>query len=287
MLKYAYYPGCSLKGSGKHYEQSLLAVFKALGIELEEIPDWNCCGATAYMAVDEMAAFGMVARNFALAQKMGHNEIVAPCAACYLGLKKAQHYIQEYPDIRKKVCAALEKAGLHLDCDMPIKVKHPLEVLVQDYGLDQLRQKVSKPLRGQKIVPYYGCQLTRPFPDMDQAFYPTIMDQVMEALGAEVISDFPLKTRCCGASLTGTIPEVGVRLSWLIIDEARKRGGSYMVTSCPLCQFNLESFQDKMGQYGGNPKYPILYFTQVMGIALGISEKELGFSQLVYKPAVV
>jgi len=287
-LKYAYYPGCSLKGSGHHYEASLLAVFKALGIELEEIPDWNCCGATAYMAVDVMAAFGMVARNLALVQKMGYREVVAPCAACYLGLKKAQAYIRDYPHIAEKVCSALAKAGLEYNCEQPIAVKHPLEVLVQDYGLERLREEVKNPLRGHRIAPYYGCQLTRPFADMDDSFYPTIMDKVLEAMGAEVISDYPLKTRCCGASLTGTIPEVGSRLSWLIISEAERHGADYIATVCPLCQFNLEGFQNKMKAWEGkNPRYPILYFTQVMGLALGLSKKELGFGQLVYQPAKV
>lgn len=289
MLKYAYYPGCSLKGSGKHYESSLLAVFGALGITLDEIPDWNCCGATAYMAIDEMAAFGMVARNLAIARSMGYNEIVAPCAACYMGLKKAQKYIQDYPHIAEKVCSALAKTGLECKCNEdPIAIKHPLEVLVHDYGLENLKNKVKKPLEGHSIVPYYGCQLTRPFADMDDAFYPTMMDKVLEALGADVVSDYPLKTRCCGASLTGTIPDVGTRLCWLLIEEAKKRGAAYMVTACPLCQFNMELFQDRMGQYnGGNPKFPILYFTQAIGIALGLDKKDLGFAQLVYKPAVI
>jgi len=287
MLKYAYYPGCSVKGTGKHYEASLMAVFRVLGIELEEIPDWNCCGATAYMAVDEMVAFGMVARNLALIQKMGYSEVVAPCAACYLGLKKAQAYVLEYPDIAARVSDALKKVGLEFSYERPLSIKHPLEVIVQDYGLDKLRDRVTNPLTGQRIVPYYGCQLTRPFPDMDESFFPTIMDKVLAALGADVLSDFSLKTRCCGASLTGTIPEAGVRMAWLLIQEAMKEGGDYMVVACPLCQFNMESFQDKMRAYGskGNPKFPVLYFTQAIGLALGIPRKDLGFSQLVYVPA--
>ncbi|MEO0141011.1 MAG: CoB--CoM heterodisulfide reductase iron-sulfur subunit B family protein [candidate division WOR-3 bacterium] len=288
-LRYAYYPGCSLKGSGRHYESSLLSVFRSLGIELEEIPDWNCCGATAYMSIDETAAFGMVARNLALARKMGYKEIVAPCAACYLGLKKAQSYISEYPHIAEKVCSALAKSGLECGCyDVPFIIKHPIEVLVYDYGLDNLRDKVKKPLTGHRIVPYYGCQLTRPFADMDDAFYPTIMDRLLEAIGAEVISDYPLKTRCCGGSLTGTIPEVGSRLSWLLINEAKNHGANYMVTACPLCQFNLECFQGRMKLWEGKtPKFPILYFTQAIGIALGIERASLGFGQLVYKPTMI
>ncbi len=288
-LRYAYYPGCSLRGSGHHYESSLLSVFRVLGIELEEIPDWNCCGATAYMAIDEMAAFGMVARNLALTRKMGHKEIVAPCAACYLGLKKAQAYISEYPHIAERVCSALAKTNLECRCyEDPFTIKHPLEVLVYDYGLDNLRDKVKKPLTGHRIVPYYGCQLTRPFADMDDSFYPTIMDKVMEAIGADVISDYSLKTRCCGGSLTGTIPEVGSRLSWLLINEAENHGANYMVTACPLCQFNLECFQGKMKVWeGGNPRFPILYFTQAIGMALGIEKSNLGFGQLIYKPAMI
>ncbi len=285
-LKYAYYPGCSVKGTGKHYEESLLAVFRALGIELEEIPDWNCCGATAYMAIDEMAAFGMVARNLAIVQRMGYEEVVAPCAACYLGLKKAQNYMLEYPDIADRVISALAKVGLEYDPEARLEIKHPLEVLVSDYGLNELKARATNPLTGHRIAPYYGCQLTRPFDDMDDNFFPTIMDRLFLALGADVITDYSLKTRCCGASLTGTLPEVGVRLSWYLIAEAQHRGANYIVTACPLCQFNMESFQDRMGKFnGGNPKFPILYFTQAIGLALGLDKKELGFGRLVYAPA--
>ena len=280
MREFLYYPGCSLKGSGKHYEESLLASFEALGIKLRELADWNCCGATSYMAVDEHAAFAMVARNLAIAQE-GGLPVVVPCAACYLNFKKTIHYLKEYPEVAERVCSAVEKAGFEYDCEKGVEVLHPLEVLAHHVGYDEVKAAVKRPLRG-RAVPYYGCQLTRPFGEMDNPFFPTIMDKLLEALGAEVVSDYPLKTRCCGASLTGVIPEVGSRLCDLLLMEAERRGGDYMVTSCPLCQFNLEAFHSSEVK-----PLPVLYITQVLGYALGLSEKELGFNRLFVKPAKV
>jgi len=280
MREYSYYPGCSLKGSGRHYEESLLASFEALGMKLKELPDWNCCGATSYMAVDEHAAFAMVARNLAIAQAEGL-PVVVPCAACYLNFKKTVHYMKEYPDIAERVCSAIEKAGFKYDCERGVEVLHPMEVLVNDVGLEELRAAVKRPLQG-RAVPYYGCQLTRPFGEMDNPFFPTIMDKILETLGADVVSDYPLKTRCCGASLTGVMPEVGSNLCDILIIEARKRGGDYMVTGCPLCQLNLEAFHSKEAK-----DMPVLYITQVLGYALGIPEEKLGFNRLFVRPAKV
>ncbi len=280
MREFLYYPGCSLKGSGRHYEESLLASFEALDIKLKELPDWNCCGATSYMAVDEHAAFAMVARNLAIAQAEGL-PVVVPCAACYLNFKKTIHYTREYPEIAERICSATKKAGFDYDCEKGVKVLHPLEVLVNEVGLEEIRAAVKRPLQG-KAVPYYGCQLTRPFGEMDDPFFPTIMDRLLEALGAQVDTNYPLKTRCCGASLTGVMPEVGSRLCDLLIMEAQKRGGDYMVTSCPLCQFNVEAFHSSEVK-----SIPILYITQVLGYALGLSEEKLGFNRLFTKPAKV
>ncbi len=280
-MRYAYYPGCSLKGTGKAYEKSTLALFSALGVELVEIPDWNCCGATSYMAVDEMAAEVLSFRNLVLAQKMGLKKIVAPCSACYLNLLKSRKTFLENGPKGEKLCQAMEKAGLKFDCSALPEVYHPLQVLTEDLGIEKLREKVVRPLNNWKLVPYYGCQVVRPYDGYDDPVYPMKMDLLLEAVGARVISDYPLKTRCCGASLTGTLENVGVRLNFLLLKEAKKRGADAMVTLCALCQFNLEMYQGKMEE---KFRMPVLYLPQVLGLALGLKPQDLGFQHLVYKP---
>ncbi len=280
-MRYAYYPGCSLKGTGKAYEKSTLALFTALDIELVEIPDWNCCGATAYMAVDEIASAALSFRNLVLAQEMGMKKIVAPCSACYLNLIRAKKIYLGNGPAREKLCKALEKANLEFDCSALPEVLHPLQVLTEDLGIEKFKERVKRPLKGWNLVPYYGCQVARPYDGYDDPVYPVKMDLLLEAAGAQVISDYPLKTRCCGGSLTGTIENVGIRLNFLLIKEAKKRGGEAIVTICPLCQFNLEMYQGKMEE---KFRMPVLYLPQVLGLALGLSPEELGFQHLVYKP---
>jgi len=286
-MKYLYYPGCSLKGTGRAYEESLLAVFKALDVQLEELEDWNCCGATAYMSISELKAFALSARNFALAERQtsaGETpQLLVPCAACYLGLNKAQRYLSEYPEKFSRVKEALDKAGLALSQN--IRIRHPLDALYNDIGLKAIGDKVVRPLNGLKVACYYGCQIVRPFADFDDQYKPFTMDKIMEALGAEVV-DWPLTTRCCGGSLTGTIKDVGLRLSYILISEAKKRGCDLISTACPLCQFNLECYQKEMRkQYGHELNIPIAYFTQIMGTALGIAPRKLGLQRLFVSPS--
>ncbi|MFA6319101.1 MAG: CoB--CoM heterodisulfide reductase iron-sulfur subunit B family protein [Elusimicrobiota bacterium] len=278
-MNYLYYPGCSLKGTGKAYEESLLAVCRCLGIGLTEIPDWNCCGATAYMSAEELKAHALVSRNLALAEDAAakgglKREIVAPCSACYLVLSKTLHALEDSPKTRELVTGALKAGGL----DMPkpgLAVRHPLDVLINDVGLEAVKAKIKNPLKGLKLAPYYGCQIVRPYATFDDQANPVTMDKLVEAAGAECVP-FPLKTRCCGGSLTGTVPEAGLRLAYFILKEAKKRGAQAVVTVCPLCQFNLDGYQDKMASVYGAVDMPVLYFTQVLGLAMGLSEEELG-----------
>ena len=271
-MKYSYYPGCSLKGTGKAFEESILPVFKALGAELAELPEWNCCGATAYMSVDEIKAAALAGRNLALAEKAGA-DLVAPCAACYLVLTKTQKRMEEYPTVRQAVCQALSKNGLSYAGK--VKVRHPLDVLANDIGTDAIAKKVVKPLKGLKVAPYYGCQIVRPYAEFDSQDNPQTMDNLLKAAGAEVV-DYPLKTKCCGASLTGTLPEVGVSLVHALLREARRRGADVIATVCPLCQFNLDCFQDKVARKFEKANIPVVYLTQLLGLALGLPFKELG-----------
>jgi heterodisulfide reductase subunit B len=281
-VSYWYYPGCSLKSTGRSYEESLLAVFDSLRIPLTELDDWNCCGATAYMSISELKAFALSARNFAIAEKHnGKNEVadmVVPCAACYLGLNKAKRYLSEHLEIKSVIDGALKEGGLTYTGK--VKVRHPLDVLVNDIGPDRIKAEVKRPLEGLKIACYYGCQIVRPFAEFDDQYDPQTMDNLMKALGAKT-ADWPLKTRCCGGSLTGTIQDVGLRLSYMILREAKKRGCDMVVTACPLCQFNLECYQDKIASmFGEKVDIPVMYFTQAMGLALGISTSKLGLNRL-------
>lgn len=270
---YAYYPGCSAKGTGVAYEESLLAVFKALDIKMQEIDDWNCCGATFYMSVDEMLSFALSSRNLALAEKLG-GKMVIPCAACHLAVKKTKDYLSTYQDIRKKVDAALEEIGLKYAEN--VSIKHPLEILYEDYGLKELTSRVKKPLDKLRVVTYYGCQLVRPYSDIDNANNPVKMGNLMEALGAKIV-DYPLQTRCCGGSLMGTIEDIALRLNYILLKEAVERGGNCIAVLCPLCQFNLDCYQEVINErYNSNFAVPVLFFTQLVGLALGLSKESLG-----------
>lgn len=283
-MKYGYFPGCSLRGTGRAYEESLLPVFRHLGIELNELDDWNCCGATAYMSIDEISACVLASRNLALAEKAGHGQLLAPCSACYLVLNKAKHYFHEYPKMAAQVTEALARGGLAYSGNLP--VRHPLDVLVHDVGIEAIRQKVVRPLKGLKVACYYGCQTIRPYATFDDAVDPTTMDRLVEALGATPVA-WPLKTKCCGGSLTGTIPEAGQRLVYILCKEALRRGASVIATVCPLCQFNLDAYHHDIAKRWENVEMPAVYMTQLMGLAFGLPANALGLQRgfVPFQPA--
>lgn len=278
MNGYIYYPGCSLKGNSKHYEESILPVFKEIDLPLAELEDWNCCGATAYFSVDDTMAAAICGRNLSLAEKQ-KKDIIAPCAGCFLTLKKSNKFLSSGTEKAQIILTALEKAGCGYGGK--VDVKHPLEVLVQEESLKKIKAKVTRPLKGLRVACYYGCQLVRPFTDFDDPDYPTSLDKLMAAVGAEPV-DFSAKTRCCGGSLTGTIEEVGLRLNYILLKEAKRKGADVVVTICPLCQFNLEVLQDKIvKKYKDDITIPILFFSQLIGLALGLSKDDLGFSRSI------
>ncbi len=274
-MKYAYYPGCSLKGTGRAYEESLLAVFRALNVEVEELADWNCCGATTYMSVDELTSYALAGRNLALAEQQ-QMDIIAPCAACYLVLNKTQRYIREYPDINLIVTRALDAIGLKYQDR--VKVRHPLDILYHDIGVKAVAAKVKRPLKGLKVAPYYGCQIVRPYATFDDQRNPISMDRLLEACGASIVY-YPLKTRCCGGSQKGTLPAVGLDLIRYLLVEAHKEHADVIATVCPLCQFNLDVFQKEATNHYEPVTIPVLYFSQLMGLALGLGPKELGLQR--------
>jgi heterodisulfide reductase subunit B2 len=276
MNQYAYYPGCSMKGNSRHYEESILPVFREIGLPLEELEDWNCCGATAYFSVDDMLAAAICGRNLSLAEQK-NRDIIAPCAGCYLTLRKSNAFLTGRHPKAGKILSDLKNAG----CEYhgTVGVKHPLEVLKTDIGFDKIKDMVRRRLGGWKVACYYGCQLVRPYTDFDDPDYPTSLDALMEAAGARPV-DYAGKTRCCGGSLTGTIEEVGLRLNYILLKEAKRKGADCLVTICPLCQFNLEVTQSKIAKtFRDDVGMPVLYFSQVLGLALGIDKKDLGFSR--------
>jgi heterodisulfide reductase subunit B len=278
MSGYVYYPGCSLKGNAKQYEESILPVFKEIDMPLEELEDWNCCGATAYFSVDDKMAAAICGRNLSLAEKL-QKDIIAPCAGCFLTLKKSNKFLAGGSEKARKILGALDKAGCSYGGK--VDVKHPLQVLVQEEMLEKIKARVTRPLTGLRVASYYGCQLVRPYTEFDDPDYPMTLDGLMAAIGAEPV-DYSGKTRCCGGSLTGTIEEVGLRLNYILLKEAKRKGADVMVTICPLCQFNLEVLQDKIiKKFKEDITLPILYFTQLLGLGLGLAKSTLGFSRSI------
>jgi heterodisulfide reductase subunit B len=278
MSGYAYYPGCSMKGNALHYEESILPVFAKVGLPLEELDDWNCCGATAYFSVDDTMAAAICGRNLSLAEKAG-KDIVAPCAGCFLTLKKSSAFLASGEAKATRILDDLKRVGCEYQGS--VKIRHPLDVLAKEVGPKALRAMVVRPLTGVRVACYYGCQLVRPYTDLDDPDYPTMMDVLMEAAGATAV-DFVAKTRCCGGSLTGTIEEVGLRLNYILLKEAKRKGADCLVTVCPLCQFNLEVTQSKIvRQYGEDVTIPVFYFSQILGLALGVPRANLGFSRSI------
>lgn len=274
MKKYCYFPGCSILGTGRACEESTRAVFAELGVELDELDDWNCCGATAYMSVDEHKGLSLAARNLALAEKTGATEMTTPCSGCYLVLNKARKYVDEYPKVGNIVKQALNEAGLPYEGK--VRVRHMLDILVNDIGLDEVKKHVKRPLKGLKVAPYYGCQTVRPFLDFDDQYFPTAIDRLAEALGAEVVH-YPLKTRCCGGSQMGTLPKVAQRLVYALLREAKRNGANVLTSVCPLCHFNLDSYQHEVkALFHEDVSITTIYYTQLVGLSFGLSPKVLG-----------
>jgi heterodisulfide reductase subunit B len=279
MSGYLYYPGCSMEGSGRSYRESLEGVLEPLGITLEEINDWNCCGATEYVSLSTTPAYAMIARNLAIAagEKKNGESLVAACSACYLNLAKADHYMGKQPALNARVNDALGAGGLHYDPGT-VKVRHLLEVILTDVGLDAVKAAVKKPLTGLKVAPYLGCMVPRPdvngmTADHDQ---PKSLDMLLRALGAEVV-DYPLRTECCGGHMTQVAPKVGLELIRRLVSEAERLEAVMMVTVCPMCQINIDAYQGEMNaMFHTRHKMPIVFFTQLMGVAFGLEPKKVG-----------
>jgi len=279
MKYYTYFPGCSSSdGGARAYSWSAQAVVKALDLELVELEDWNCCGSTPYTSVDELASFCSSARNLALAEKRGL-DLVTPCSACYVILSRTNSYLKEYPGLRAKVDEALAAGGL--EYHGTVRVRHLLDVLANDIGADEIASRVKENLGGLKVAPYYGCQVVRPGPGFDHPEFPQSLDRLIESLGAEA-TPFPLKTRCCGGSLVLSEEDLALGLIYKLLDSASSNGAECVVTVCPLCQTNLDLYQGRVNKkFKTNFNLPVLFFTQLIGVAFGIANKALGVEKCI------
>jgi len=275
-MDYTYYPGCSLTHTSKPYDRSTRAVFKSLGLGLHELEDWNCCGATVYMSVKETVSFAISSRNLAMAEKLGR-DVVAPCSACYLVLNKTNRFLRELPELNEKVNDALSVAGLSYKGT--VRVRHPLEVLINDLGIEAIAKKTKRSLDGLKIAEYYGCQIVRPERGFDDQEFPQTLDKLFRAMGAQNVY-YPMKVRCCGGMLMTTSNDVAMKLCHDLIACAQGNGADCIVTTCPLCQMNLAAYQDRLtARFGEDLHIPVLWFTELLGIALGLDEKTLGLDR--------
>jgi heterodisulfide reductase subunit B2 len=268
-VKYAYYPGCSVDASAREYGSSTEAVCQTLGVELDEVPGWLCCGASsAHMTSHELTA-ALPAATLARVAEMGMEQVVTGCPACYVHLRGGDQRMRDDPAFCAEVNSLLPKP-----LTKGIQSYHLLQVITAD----MVREKVKRPLARRKAAVYYGCVLTRPKQySVDPNYeYPRVMDDIVEACGLEPVK-WPYKTRCCGASLALTKPNSALQCSYQILDMAFRAKAEMIVVACPLCQLNLDMYQkDIEKRYNRRFNLPIVYFTQVVGLALGCDTESVG-----------
>lgn len=275
-MKYAYYPGCTLYSKARDFDVSGRACASALGIELEELPNWTCCGTTYPLVTDNLITLVSPVRNLATAKKQ-RQDLVTFCAFCYNVFKRTNYRVRKDSDSRQKINDFLRE-----DVEEPyageINVFHLLELLRDKIGFENIRAKAKRPLDGLKIACYYGCMLLRPKDEMnlDDIESPRIMDDLMRIIGASPI-DFPFKTECCGSYLGVSSIDAALDCSYKVINSAIKNGAEAISVSCPLCFFNLETRQEEIiKRFRNIEPIPVYYFTELLGLALGLSEEQCG-----------
>lgn len=276
MKEYAYFPGCSLEKMAISYHLSTLESAKKLGIKLRELDDWNCCGATTYFYIDELLAYTLCARNLAIAEQTGL-EVVAPCSACYKNMYFTSAAMKKDADLAEHVNFALEEDNLKYNGN--VNVKHLIEVFAYDVGEDELKKKVTNPLKGVRVAPYYGCQIVRPQKDKEDVEQPQFFENVLSAIGATPVH-YPLKMRCCGGSLIISGRTAALSMVRNLLQCAVDSQADVIATACPMCQVNLEVYQQQVNlEFGTNFSFPVMYFTQLIGLALGVPKKKLGIGK--------
>lgn len=272
-MEIGYYPGCSLHASSKLYDIQNKIVFKRLGVELKEIEDWNCCGATSASKTNDFLAVALPARNLGIAAAGGLSDLVIPCSSCYSRMLVSQKRLEQDPELKKTINEELTSK-----VNGKIKILSILELLLPKVKAGEIAEKTEKKLEGLKPACYYGCLLTR-FPDdiavPDDVENPQGMETVCRALGAKPL-DWSYKTDCCGASAAVNDADQSLLLMSRITKDAIARGANCFVTTCPMCQMNMDAYQDRVGEkYGIKERLPVYFITELLGIAMGISPHEM------------
>ncbi len=275
-MRYLFYPGCSMDTSALEYKRSTVAVLETLGAEVEEISDWTCCGASAASVVSDLLGYVLPARNLALAEQVDEDlTIIAGCSACYTNFRRTTEAAQEDPALLKQINRALEVE--ELTYRGKAQVRHLMDVLANDFSPEEIEDHVQQPLTDLVVAPYYGCQTVRPFSAYDDDQAPTSMLHVLEALGA-TIHRHNREASCCGTSLLMTKQEVGVDMVAEILDACEE--ADCVVTVCPMCQLNVEGYQDKVSRVLGRRVHlPILFLPQLMALAFGLPDDVLMFER--------
>lgn len=274
-MRIAYYPGCSLDTSAAEYGLSVEKAAQILGVELWQIPDWSCCGATSAHSTSKLLSMALPARNLAFAEKEGL-DVLAPCAACYSRFRATERCVRQDAETRKQVEEAIGMEYAATNSTVSV-----LELLAGKVGLDAIASKVTKPLKGLKPACYYGCFLVRPaeYTGFDDPEYPESMDNVMRTLGADPVA-WSYQTECCGAGLASTHPEVGLKMAYAVLRNAVEQGADSIVTACPLCEMNLDMRRGQIEKkLGVKVDLPVYYITQMVAVACGESPKGVGINR--------
>jgi heterodisulfide reductase subunit B2 len=271
-MKYFYYPGCSLEGTATEYDASTRAVMHTLGVDLIELEDWTCCGASAGDAVSYLLGMVLPARNLALAERTGiEADFLVPCSSCYLNLQKVEDHVKHDDKLLRDINQVLAEEELAYKSG--IRIRHLLDVVANDVGPERLREQTRHRLSGLRVAPYYGCQALRPYATFDDPEQPKSMEPIIEALGAQ-LHPWSMGPKCCGAGLMTTKKEVALESVGSLLEAAQ--GADCVVTICPMCQMNLDSYQTQASRLAGKDlTISILYLPQLIGLALGLSEEEL------------
>jgi len=273
-MKFGIYPGCSLTGSARDYNESVFALAEAFGLEFTQVPDWNCCGATAAHNLNKELSLALPARILAIAEKNGLDEIIVPCAACYSRLVVTQHELKKNPELKNRICEVIE-----MDYRGTSKILNVIEWL-DKYIIPRLEEKTVKPFN-YKVACYYGCLLVRPNKvlNYDRVEDPQTLDIVMNKIGATPI-DYPYKTECCGAGLSISRTDIVSKLSGKIIEDAEHRGADAIIVACPMCHSNLDMRRPDINKYWKTDyKIPVIFVTQAIGLAIGLSPEKVGLKR--------
>ncbi len=281
-MKVSYFPGCTLNTTGKGFDNAVRASMAAVGLELVELPEWNCCGATFPLIVDNMLELAAPAHVLVAAREAGNGPLLTTaCTTCYNVLRRTNHFIRHHPDERERIEAFIEA-----EYSGEVEVKDILHLLRDQVGFEAVREKVQRPLTGLKVACYYGCMVLRPPAEVayDDPDHPHTLDDLMAALGATPV-DFPHKNECCGAYLAVKDAGVTRQMVYTILKSAQTAGAEAVVTNCPLCQFNLDKQQAEMQKlHASYQPIPVFYFSQLMGLALGLESGDYGWERHYVNP---